>query len=171
MARVTRLVARPAGSVTQPWFAVVTLTTLIACASAGNTTVSPATRLADEESYEFFASVPGQHVRGKLRVGADTMIVAEVAGAGCLPSAWIRQTQRDPHVFYYGCTGLLITFDRRDLVQLSKWSASIPVQKRRTVCTEFIYRNGRETCARTRIETYEVTESRSGALQVKRSAP
>ena len=169
MTRVIRLVGLPTGTV--PVFAIVTLTTLIACASAGNTTVSPPTRLAAEGSYEFFASVPGQHVRGLLRVGADTMIVAEVAGAGCLPSVWVRQVQRDPHVFYYGCTGLLITFDRRDLVQLSKWSASIPVQRRREVCAERVVRNGREVCSRTRIETYEVTESRSGTLQVKRAAP
>src|SRR6186713_1185127 len=157
-------------TVMRPLFAILTLATVIACASAGNPTVS-SQRLAAEGSYEFFASVAGQHVRGILRVGADTMIVAEVAGAGCLPSAWIRQEQRDPHVFYYGCTGLLITFDRRDLVQLSKWSSSIPVQKRREVCTERVLRNGREVCSRTSIQTYETTESRSGTLQVKRASP
>jgi hypothetical protein len=154
----------------RPLFAILTLATLNACASAGNSTVIPEAR-ENEGAYEFFASVPGQHVRGILHVGADTMIIADVAGAGCLPSVWVRQVQRDPHVFNYYCTGLLIRFDRRDLVQLSKWSFSMPVQRRREVCAERVVRNGREVCSRTRIETYETTESRSGALQVKRAAP
>lgn len=164
------LVADNLTTVTRSLFVLLTLATLFACASAGNSTVS-SQRLAAEGSYEFFASVPGQHVRGILRVGSDTMIVADVAGAGCLPSAWVRQEQRDPHVFYYGCTGLLITFDRRDLVQLSKWTFSIPVRKRREVCTARVVRNGREVCSRTNVEMYEATETRSGTLQVKRASP
>lgn len=156
----------------RPLFAILTLAMLNACASGGSATVSSQARGPAEGSFEFFASVPGQHVRGILHVGADTMIVADVVGAGCLPSVWIRQVQRDPNVFYYGCSGgLLITFDRRNLVQLSKWSFSMPVQRRREVCAERAVRNGREVCVRTEIETYETTESRSGALQVKRAAP
>ena len=156
----------------RPLFAILTLATIIACASAGNTTVSPEVRGPAEGSYEFFASAAGQHVRGILRVGADTMIVADVSGAGCLPSVWIRQVQRDPDVFYYGCSsGLLIRFDRRNVVQLSKWSFSVPVQRRREVCAERAIRSGREVCVRTEIEIYETTESRSGALQVKLVVP
>jgi hypothetical protein len=155
----------------RPLFAILTLAMLNACASGGNATVSSQARGPAEGSYEFFASVPGQHVRGILRVGADTMIVTDVSGAGCLPSVWLRQVQRDPNVFYYGCTGLLITFDRRNLIQLSKWSFSIPVQRRREVCAERAVRNGREVCVRTEIETYEATESRSGSLQIRRASP
>jgi len=43
----------------RPLFAILTLATIIACASAGNPTVS-SQRLAAEGSYEFFASVPAQ---------------------------------------------------------------------------------------------------------------
>lgn len=103
-----------------------------------------------------------------MRVDADTMIV-DIENRDCRGITAPRQSQQRTEVFRFGCTGgLLFTFDRRNPVRSSTWTASVPVRRRRQVCAERAVRDGREVCIRQEFETYETTESRSGTLQVRR---
>lgn len=94
-------------------------------------------------------------------------MLVDAEGSGCVPSVQPIQTNRN--VFFYGCTGgALLTFDRNNPVQRSKWSTSVPVRRQREVCAQTEIRSGREVCVRREIETYEVMERRSGTMQVVR---
>lgn len=154
-------------------FLLCTLTaaTLVACASAGSNTVTREAPESVEGTYEFFASIPGNHMRGTLRILADTMLV-EAKEAGCVYAAGLPNRQGDQNVFRYGCTGgVLLSFDRRNPTQFSKWSASITVQRRREVCVETAVQGGREICVRKGMEPYEDIESRTGIVQLRRATP
>ena len=147
--------------------AALTTVTLLGCASSGRTSqLSDATGVS-EGSYSFFASIPGQHLRGTVRILPDTVLV-DAEGTGCVPSVQpIVQTNRN--VFYYGCTGgALLTFDRNNPVQRSRWSSNVAVRQRREICAQTEIRSGREVCVRRAMETYETFERRSGELQVVR---
>ena len=154
----------------RPLLAALTLVTLLGCASSGRTSpIDNATGLS-EGTYDFFASIPGQHLRGTVRILPDTVLV-DAEGTGCVPSVQPRvQTNRS--VFFYGCTGgALLTFDRNNPVQRSRWSSNVAIRQRREICAQTEIRSGREVCVRRAMETYEVMEPRSGALQVVRRAP
>lgn len=161
-----------------PW-SVLLLSTLVGCASAGNGT-RDATRPI-EGTYEFLASAPGQTVRGSFRLQGENIFIdgqtvdcgtagprqegsAEWNRARAIASYGSRNTGA---ATFQGCEGVTLAFDRRNPVQ-SKWYASVPVQRRREVCVERAIQNGREVCVRRQMETYEVFESRSGAVQVRR---
>ena len=98
-------------------------------------------------------------------------MLVDAEGTGCVPSVQPRvQTNRS--VFFYGCTGgALLTFDRNNPVQRSRWSSNVAIRQRREICAQTEIRSGREVCVRRAMETYEVMEPRSGALQVVRRAP
>ncbi|HEX6943799.1 MAG TPA: hypothetical protein VF128_12790 [Gemmatimonadaceae bacterium] len=150
----------------RPLLSILTLATLFGCATSGLTSQIGDTTGIREGNYDFFASIPGQHLRGTLRILKDTVLV-DAEGSGCVPSVQPIQTNRN--VFFYGCTsGALLTFDRNNPVQRSKWSTSVPVRRQREVCVQTEIRSGREVCVRREIETYEVMESRSGTVQVVR---
>lgn len=153
----------------RPFLAALTLVTLLGCASSGRSTPIDNTAGLSEGTFDFFASIPGQHLRGTVRILTDTVLV-DAEGTGCVPSVQpIVQTNRN--VFYYGCTGgALLTFDRNNPVQRSRWSSSVAIRHRREVCAQTEIRSGREVCLRRAIETYEVIEPRSGTLQVVRRA-
>jgi hypothetical protein len=143
---------------------------MMACASSGGTTASPATPASPpaEGTYEYLANLPNAQVRGTLQVLGDTALVSPVSDY-CRP-----EPTRDPLYIRYTCQGtgafesLFLRIDRRNPVQLSKWSATFRVQKRRDVCRRYEVRAGRQVCVETATETYETTESRSGNLQVRR---
>ena len=163
-----------------PW-SVLPLATLVACASAGNST-REATR-PTEGIYEFLASAPGQTVRGNFRLqGEDIFIDGQTVDCGTSgprqegSAEWNRATaiassgsRNTGAATFRGCNGVTLAFDRKNPVQ-SKWYASVPVQRRREVCAERAVQNGREVCVRRQMETYEVFESRSGTVQVRRVA-
>jgi hypothetical protein len=120
--------------------------------------------------YEYVANMPGQQYGGTLRVVADTMLV-EPAAEYCRPVTGVP----DPLTIRYSCLGagrydsFLLQLDRRNPVQFSKWTAYVRVQRQRTVCAQYATdAQGRQVCVRTRTETYEVTESRSGRLEVRK---
>jgi len=161
-----------------PW-SIVPLATLMACASPGNST-REATRSA-VGNYEFFASVPGQTVRGTFRLQEENVFVddqavdcgangrrqegsAEGNRAAAIAASPSRNTGA---ATYHGCEGVTLAFDRKNPIQ-SKWYASVPVQRRREVCAERAVQNGRDVCIRRAMETYEAFESRSGSVQVRR---
>lgn len=160
-------------------WSVPLLATLFACASAGNTP-RQAPRPA-EGSYEFFASVPGQTVKGAFRLRGENILVdeqtvdcgttgrrqdwsAERGRALAMASAGSRDTGA---ATYQGCDGVTLAFDRKNPVQ-SKWYASVVVQRRRQVCVETAVRGGREVCVRRATEMHQAFESRSGSVQVRR---
>ncbi len=143
-----------------------------ACASSGSapsTAAAPA--IPAEGSYEYLVALPTTQVRGRLEILPDTAIVIPQSDY-CRPLA----AGASLHVTYT-CQGtgpfetLTLRIDRRNPLQLSKWSASFKVQKRRDVCRRYEVRSGRQVCAEMATETYEATESRSGNLQVRRPPP
>lgn len=149
---------------------------LMACASSSRTTeMSTTTAVAAtasgpiEGDYEYVANLPGQQVRGQMRVIGDTITVDPMADY-CRPSVGVP----DPLAILYTCNGpgnvesIQLRFDRRNPTQLSKWTARYRVQRRREVCTQYAVRDGRQVCVQMTTETYETIEPRSGTLQVRR---
>ncbi len=141
-----------------------------ACASGG----APASRGPStpiEGTYEYVANIPGgQQVRGVMRFLGDTVLVEPVTEY-CRPALGAPSLQ----VIRYTCNGsgtfeqLQLSIDRRNPVQLSRWSATFRVQKRREVCVRYEVRAGRQVCVETTTETYETSESRGGTLQLTRT--
>ena len=148
------------------------LACLTGCASSGNAP-APASRAPTESIegiYDYVANIPGQQIRGKLRVVGDTMIV-DPLNDYCRPVIGAP----NPLSIRYTCNGpgsfesLGLTLDRRNPAQFSKWSASFRVRKQRQICTRYVVQpDGRQVCAEYGTETYEELESRSGTLQVHR---
>lgn len=152
------------------------LAILTACASSSRTTetststsVSAVTAGPVEGVYDYTANLPGQQVRGKLRVIGDT-VTLDPMGDYCRPS--VRAP--DPLAFHFSCNGpgsyesIQLRIDRRNPVQLSKWSAIYRVQRTRDVCMRYETQAGRQVCVQTKQETYETNETRSGTLAVRR---
>jgi hypothetical protein len=149
---------------------MVACAAFVACSSAGGTREGPASAAVPAEgTYDYIANLPGQQVRGKLRVIGDTVLV-EPESDYCRPTVGTPDALR----IQYTCNGpgsfeqIRLFIDRRSPAQLSKWSATFRVQRRRDVCVRYAIQNGRQVCVETRTETYETTESRSGTLQVRR---
>jgi hypothetical protein len=151
---------------------------LAACASSGRTTeTSTATAVAAtatssgpvEGTYDYIANLPGQQVRGQMRVLADTVIIDPMSDY-CRPVV----VPPDQLAYRYTCNGpgnvesLQFRIDRRNPERLSTWTAAYRVQKRREVCTQYAVRDGRQVCVQTSTEVYETTENRSGTLLVRR---
>jgi hypothetical protein len=154
------------------WSPLLFFSWLAACASSGNTTASRQSAVPIEGIYDYVANISGQQVQGKLRVLGDTIIV-EPHSDYCRPVVGAPS----PLSIRYTCNGpgsfesLLLTLDRRNPAQFSKWSASFRVRKQRQICTQYAVRDGQQVCVQYGMETYEVTESRSGTLQVRRPPP
>lgn len=151
---------------------VVLALLLAACSSSGSSPATSATpRAPAEGTYDYVVNLPTSQIRGRLQIIGDTAIVSPQADY-CRPLP-----DRDPLFIRYSCqsTGafdnLLLRIDRRNPIQQSKWSANLRVQKRREVCRRSETRAGRQVCVETGIETYEDSESRSGALQVHLPPP
>ena len=141
----------------------------VACVSAGANPGAASPVGPVEGTYDYIANLPGQQVRGTLQVVGDTVLVDPVADY-CRPTIG----RPDPLAILYTCNGpgsfeqIQLRIDRRNPAQLSKWTATFRVQRRREVCTQYAVRDGRQVCVQTSTETYETTESRSGTLQVRR---
>ncbi|HZI28044.1 MAG TPA: hypothetical protein VFD64_07790 [Gemmatimonadaceae bacterium] len=146
--------------------AVLTLVTLLSCASGGSTTGGTAAPV--EGTYDFVATVPGQAVRGTLQVAADTMFFSPVEGCNSNIRSEPIGHASNAGIFRYACSSAVLEFDRRNPVRFSKWSATVQIKHRRQVCAERAVRNGREVCIRNTIETYDVPETRAGSIQVTR---
>lgn len=149
------------------------LLTLALLACGGSRAATPRTAAPSgpiEGTYDYMANLPSLQVRGTLRVTGDTVLVDPVSDY-CRP----MMGPPDPLYIKYTCQGtgpyeqLTLTIDRRNPLQLSKWSATFRVQRRREVCVRYAVRDGRQVCVETQTETYEATESRSGNLQVRRT--
>lgn len=157
---------------------IVLSTAALACASSGSAVEGELPRATDTiGSYEITASLPGSHVKGMLNISADSMSFTSesncekrYAPAGSREVAMQQATRhnvgRDRITF--GCDGALLTFDRRNPTQSALWHTTIAVPKQRTVCNNYVTRGGQRVCESTSTETYEVSESRSGPIQVRR---
>lgn len=153
------------------WPAWFTCSALVACAGASGTREAAVmATMAVEGTYDYIANLPGQQVRGKMRFLADTVLVDPIAD-------YCRPTVRtpDPLAIHYTCNGpgsfelIQLQIDRRSPTQLSKWTATFRVQKRREVCRRYGIQAGQQVCVERATETYDVSESRSGTLQVRRA--
>jgi hypothetical protein len=144
---------------------------LAACARSGATPAyTTATAPARTEgTYDYVANLPGQPLRGKMRIYGDTVTV-EPMGDYCRPT--VRTP--DPLAFHYSCNGpgsfesIQLQIDRRNPVQLSRWSANYRVRKTRSVCIRYESRGGENVCVRSQQETFDSSESKSGTLQLRR---
>ena len=149
----------------------------LACASSSSTTqtstttaVVASTRGPVEGEYDYVANLPGQQVGGRMRVTGDTITVDPMADY-CRPTVGAP----DLLAIRYTCNGpgdlesIQLRIDRRNPVQLSKWTAMYRVQRRREVCAQHAVRDGRQVCVQWTTETYETIETRSGTLQVRRA--
>ena len=152
--------------------AIATLLVFVACGGSGSSPETAAPRGPIEGTYEYVANLPSQQVRGTLQMVGDTVLVSPMSDY-CRP----LMAPPDPLSIKYTCQGagsyeqIQLTIDRRNPVQLSKWSATFRVQRRRDVCVQYATRDGRQVCVQTTTETYETTERRSGNLQVRRTPP
>jgi hypothetical protein len=150
--------------------AIATLPVFLACGGSGARPETAAPGGPVEGTYEYVANLPGQEVRGMLQVVGDTILLNPV-------SEYCRLVMGPPDPLYikYTCQGtgsyeqIQLTIDRRNPVQLSKWSATFRVQRRREVCVQYAVRDGRQICVQTTTETYEATETRSGNLSLRRA--
>ena len=159
-------------------FVIILSTTVLACASSGSTPmVSAPTNTAAIGNYEVTASIPGQHVKGMLNITADSMLFTSenncetrytAAGTREVAARQAAINTTGTNRLTFGCDAALLTFDRRNPTQSATWQATVSVPKQRTVCNNYITRNGQRVCESTSIETYEVSEKRSGAIQVRR---
>ncbi len=147
---------------------VLPAVTVLACGGSGAPPETTTRSGFVEGTYDYFANLPGQQVRGMLRVIGDTVLVEPVAEY-CRPV-----TTPDPIYIRYTCTGsgsiegILLRIDRRNPVQLSKWTAGFRVRRQRQVCVSYEVQAGRRVCVQTSTESYETIESRSGTLQLQR---
>lgn len=64
------------------------------------------------------------------------------------------------------CSGAWLTFNRGN-PSAARWYTLVNVPREREVCERTGTRNGRQGCVRKSTQTYYVTETRSGTIQVK----
>ena len=159
----------------KPLIGVAALASVVGCASGSRSPAKSETTAAREGIYEYSASIQGTTVRGKLHVLPDTILVDSESGECGAVTGDVRN-------FRVGCRGTtvvtmdqgralggaLLVFDRGNPGQGAKWVGNFPVQKRRQVCERYEVRQGREVCASTKIESYEVLEPKSGPIQMRR---
>ena len=152
----------------KPVFILITLVSLLSCASGGSTPASREVAAQAEGTYDFVATLPGQAVRGTLQLTADTVLFSAIDG--CMSNIRSEPINHasSAGVFRYACNTAVLAFDRRNPERSSKWSATVSVPRLREVCAERAIRSGREVCVRTTTERYEILESRSGSIQVTR---
>jgi hypothetical protein len=152
----------------------------LACASSGGGAPVESAPLQDASiigAYEVTATLPGQHVKGMLNVTADSMSFSSdsncekrysVAGSREVAMAQSMRNSVGKNRMTFGCDGALLTFDRNNPMQSASWHATISVPKQRTVCNNYVMRGTQRVCESTSVEMYEVSESRSGPIQVRR---
>jgi hypothetical protein len=66
----------------------------------------------------------------------------------------------------YYCGGAWLAFNRQNPL-FAKWYATMEVPRRRQVCNRYETRNGQRVCVSQVSETYYVTQTRSGGVQVR----
>ena len=149
----------------------------VACASSSAVTKTGEAGTLATGTYEIVATIPGQHVNGivqfetdTVRFRSETSCEAQYSSAG---TRYLAMTQLATDLvgrtsITFGCGGAILSFDLRNPMQNPRWSARVPVQKLREVCARRETRNGREVCVQTTMERFEVLESRTGPIQVRR---
>ena len=146
---------------------ILVCATLTACASRSAEPREPAE--ASGATYAFSANTPHQLIRGTVLVGPEGTGVQ--FDTPCQREATVRARPTgmpsSTSVLSYYCSGTWLTFDRRNPAT-AKWYASVEILRRREVCARYETQNGRQVCVSRKMETYTVTESRSGAIQVRR---
>jgi hypothetical protein len=118
--------------------------------------------------YEFSASTPNQLIRGRIRVGETGMCV-EFETDSCQAEVTGRPRPRDlsstTEAQYY-CGGAGLAYNPQNPL-FAKWYATMEVPRRRQVCNRYETRNGQRVCVSQVSETYYVTQTRSGGVQVR----
>lgn len=151
------------------WIAVAACMTLGACGGSRSTSLLPPPSAPENGLYAFSASTPNQHIRGTIRVGEGGMGIE--FETNCQPEATTRPLPRGmpttSSVSRHYCSGAWLEFGRQNPT-VAKWYASVEVPRQREVCDRYQTQNGRRVCVSRSIETYNVVETRSGGIIVRR---
>jgi hypothetical protein len=143
------------------------LAVLVSCASSSGALPNRESAAPIDGAYEYTVNVPGQQVKGTLRIVGDTILV-EPLSEYCQPIPG----PADPESIRYRCSGpgsLMLKLHRRDPLRSSTWSGTFGVSKLRQVCTRYGMENDKQVCLQSRQEPFEAKEARSGALRVRRT--
>lgn len=102
-------------------------------------------------------------LEGELDFTGDSVWV-RANWAGCF---WSPQTTRS--VLRYECGGVVLSFDRVDLIRRANYSAPVTVLERVEVCEEYtVNAQGQRVCARMKRGMVEREVTRQGRLSLRR---
>ena len=158
--------------------------TVLACfviTGCGGARSAPSTTSSGSNDgvYEFSAVVPTTQqgtqravstlrVTGTLSVVNDSLLVQP--GPNCYLGPYGAPGPATSRVETIYCGSATLTFDKRNPAS-ARWSATVQVPKQRNACAQYETRpptGNSPRCIQYRVETYYVSERRTGAVQVKR---
>jgi hypothetical protein len=145
---------------------------LCACGGARPAPSTETTSPYNNASYAFSAATPNANVQGKILVNSSGTFVdfdtpcqgGAVTSLGGIPSGMPSVSSATR----YYCGGAWLVFDRRNPAGAARWFATVESPRSRRVCDSYATQNGRQVCTSYRNETYYVSETRTGGIQVQR---
>jgi hypothetical protein len=134
----------------------------------------------EEATYQFIATIPFSDPARATRTYQLSGVVVRLGDslfvqpdANCQPLAPEAPDGRGPKGMPTGagfvrmfCSGAWLTFNRGS-PSSARWYTLIALPREREVCEQTGTRNGRQGCVRKSRQTYYVTETRSGPIQVR----
>ena len=155
--------------------------TVIACASGRRSESAVEGSASEEATYEFIATIPFSDAVARsartyklsgvfVRLGDSLFVQPD---ATCQPLAPAAPDEQGPRGMPTGagfvrlyCSGAWLTFSRSN-PSSARWYKLVSVPREREVCERTGTRNGRLGCLRKSRQTYYVTETRSGTIEVR----
>ena len=154
--------------------------TVIACAGGRTSESAVEGSVPEEASYQFSATIPFSDATSKTRTYQLSGVFVRLGDslfvqpdANCQTLAPEAPDGRGPKGMPTGagfvrmyCRGAWLTFNRSS-PSSARWYTLVSVPREREVCERTGTRNGRQGCVRKSMQTYYVTETRSGTIQVR----
>lgn len=146
---------------------------LAACGWAACHHASPGpTTSADRQGvYQFSEHVTANGAAGEsIDIEGQATVLADSVMVDARPGPCrFDPTVTSPGPFVYDCGNVRLTFDRRDPVQRSSYTATLAQNESRQVCARYATEvGGRSTCVEWRTETTQRLAKRSGSLRLLR---
>lgn len=154
--------------------------TVIACAGGRTSGSAVEGSVPEEASYQFIATIPFSDAARAARTFQLSGVFVRLGDslfvqpdASCQQLAPEASDGRGPKGMPTGagfvrmyCSGAWLTFNRGN-PSAARWYTFVSVQRERDVCEQLGMRGGRQGCIRRSRQTYYVTETRSGTIQVR----
>ena len=154
--------------------------TVIACAGGRTSGSAVEGSVPEEASYQFSATIPFSDAARAARTFQLSGVFVRLGDslfvqpdAYCQTLAPEAPDERAPKGMPTGagfvrmyCSGAWLTFNRGN-PSAARWYTLVSVRREREVCERTGTRNGRQGCVRKSMQTYYVTETRSGTIQVR----